>query len=452
MNQSLYANANPEKRFFIDLIIRDISLEDAILDLLDNSIDSLIKSRNINIYEELIDSDNQSTTTRASVNIVLMKTKFVIKDNCGGIPLSNAKHDVFRFGHPDPNSGPSLSVFGIGMKRAIFKIGKRIKIKSQTISDGFTVDLDVDKWVTDKNVDWKIPYEVIGPATDISKTGTTIEISDLRDEIQILLQNNTSITRLKNAVSETYPFYLGKYIDVTINNEQVPIKELLFGESNEIKPAIETWREGDVEIIVICGMLPRTKEIWTSENSGWYMLCNGRVVVYADKTRLTGWGISGMLPQFMPKNRGFLGMVFFTSNNPEMLPWNTTKRGLNTESPVFIRAVKKMSILARPLIQFQNKLFESNDDNNPKEFYQDSINKMSSLNATQRAARISNDSNKQRQVFSVDNIDQGPQLKTISFKVTLEEIERVRKRFGRMRMSAREVGQKVFKYFLEREC
>ena len=43
-NDTRVAIASPEKRFFIHLITKDITLEDAILDLIDNSINSLLKN------------------------------------------------------------------------------------------------------------------------------------------------------------------------------------------------------------------------------------------------------------------------------------------------------------------------------------------------------------------------------------------------------------------------
>lgn len=37
-------SANPVKRFFVEMLTRDISLEDAILDLLDNCVDGIQRS------------------------------------------------------------------------------------------------------------------------------------------------------------------------------------------------------------------------------------------------------------------------------------------------------------------------------------------------------------------------------------------------------------------------
>ena len=43
------ANAFPKKTFFIQMFKKDISLEDSILDLVDNSIDGLVRTEHLNL-------------------------------------------------------------------------------------------------------------------------------------------------------------------------------------------------------------------------------------------------------------------------------------------------------------------------------------------------------------------------------------------------------------------
>ncbi len=54
MTDRMIADASPTKGVFLEMFVRDLSLEDCILDLVDNSIDSLIKSRNIDVSEALL--------------------------------------------------------------------------------------------------------------------------------------------------------------------------------------------------------------------------------------------------------------------------------------------------------------------------------------------------------------------------------------------------------------
>ena len=54
MTDSVKADASPTKGFFLEMFVRDLSLEDCILDLVDNSVDSLIKSRGIDVSKILL--------------------------------------------------------------------------------------------------------------------------------------------------------------------------------------------------------------------------------------------------------------------------------------------------------------------------------------------------------------------------------------------------------------
>lgn len=70
---------NPTKSFFITMITRDITTEDAILDLLDNSIDGANKI-NPREYRGLY------------IDIIINAKEFIVKDNCGGFSLDIAKN------------------------------------------------------------------------------------------------------------------------------------------------------------------------------------------------------------------------------------------------------------------------------------------------------------------------------------------------------------------------
>lgn len=126
---------NPTKKFFIEMITRDISIEDAIIDLLDNSIDGANRI-NPNDYSGL------------NIYLIVNEEYFEIKDNCGGFSIDTAKRYAFRFGRPEdaPKGNGTVGRFGIGMKRSLFKIGKAFTVESQFKQDSFKVEVDVDKW------------------------------------------------------------------------------------------------------------------------------------------------------------------------------------------------------------------------------------------------------------------------------------------------------------------
>jgi hypothetical protein len=449
------ANANPERRFFVEMITRDISLDDAILDMIDNSIDSLLRNKKIDLYKDFTNlGDAQKGESLAVINISISPRQFKIEDNCGGITFESARDDIFRFGHPDQHRRLSLSVFGIGMKRAIFKIGSQVEMESHALDSGFSMTLNVDDWLEMPEPDWKIPIKKEDGEPNPSKASTKIIITNLNKEVAELTKNPIFENRLIVKIRKAYPFYLGKYVSIFVNKKEVIGEDLSFAESDQIKPAIEYWVDGNVEAILICGFLPREKEKWKFENSGWYIVCNGRVVVYADKSELTGWGWKNILPQFMPKNRGFLGIIFFKSNHPEELPWNTTKRGIHSESAVYIHTRNRMVAATRSVIKHQDMMYKkTNDDNEPKEEYKDYVGKMQSSSATKQAAeRVTAGESIKPRGFFFAPLKERPKLTTIQFKEKIEDVMRIKKRLGRIGMPNYEVGKKIFKYFLDREC
>jgi len=113
-------DASPTKDFFISMLVKDIPLIRAVIDLVDNSIDGARRIRDDKNYDGLW------------INLELSQDRFKIADNCGGIPLEVAQKYAFRFGRPSdaPQTEYSVGQFGVGMKRAIFKFGNRFKVIS----------------------------------------------------------------------------------------------------------------------------------------------------------------------------------------------------------------------------------------------------------------------------------------------------------------------------------
>ena len=71
-------------------------------------------------------------------------------------------------------------------------------------------------------------------------------------------------------------------------------------------------------------------------------MCNDRVVLAANKTDVTVWG-NAKFTTWHPQYNGFMGIVSFTSiTDASLLPWTTTKRNIETENPVYRRALSKM--------------------------------------------------------------------------------------------------------------
>jgi hypothetical protein len=139
------AHAAPTKDFFVRMITKDISLEDCILDLIDNCLDG---ARKVKHSQNAVARVDDYSGFEASVSF--SEQGFVIEDNCGGIKISEAIDYAFHFGRR-PNAQTdeeySIGLYGIGMKRAIFKMGNKIEIYSSTAQEAFRTKIDVNDWL-----------------------------------------------------------------------------------------------------------------------------------------------------------------------------------------------------------------------------------------------------------------------------------------------------------------
>ena len=216
---------NTTKKFFIEMITRDISIEDAIIDLLDNSIDGANRI-NPNDYSGL------------NIYLIVNKDHFEIKDNCGGFSIDTAKRYAFRFGRPEdaPKGNGTVGRFGIGMKRSLFKIGKTFTVESQFKQDSFRVEVDVDDWSkkvraiknedgsSDIIDDWSFTYIEI-PNTG-TEDGTSISITNLNPEVGNLFADEGFLTTLADIIQKLLNFSLQKGLTIHLNGKPLSGKRV----------------------------------------------------------------------------------------------------------------------------------------------------------------------------------------------------------------------------------
>jgi len=443
------ANAFPEKSLFLEMFIRDLSLEDCILDLVDNSIDALIRSRGIDVSEALIpialsDSEEaiESGPPPAKINIFCNTHTFKIEDNCGGISVKDATEEVFKFGHSKEVLSGQLGVYGIGLKRAIFKIGNLITIESKTTDDGFRMNINVPDWSIDPS--WKLPFEVTDGAGDLNIAGTSITIKSFSPEVTERFNSGSFEAHLKEMIARTYGLFLNRFAIVTLNGYRIEPNLAPLGSSDQANVAKEEFRDGDVKVTVYVGLMSRSADgQWKAADAGWYIACNGRLIVAADKDERTGWGGGGM-PTFVPKYRGFVGIVFFYSTNPLSLPWTTTKQGINQESLVFQRTRTRMASLGRPVLSFLDDMYSPSQD----------IEKESQRLVAEgvRSLDVRELTNEPQVIFRTTPRPPEEVSHRIQYSANQSELNRVRKAIRKSTWSAAKLGRYTFEHFLKKEC
>jgi hypothetical protein len=436
------ADASPEKRLFISLITRDISLVAAFLDLIDNSVNAAVEPYSARLstaadYESTLNDDSVQPTV--DIKIALNEDAICISDTASGISSSVARDHVFRFGRSSDEAHQSdrLSVYGIGMKRALFKLGNNIKILSDHVEGGFDLDLDVGVWAKDTKQPWTFPLTTRAPAGP-NATKTEIRITNLTAETRSRINDGIFIEQLKEAISQTYAFYLAKFVHIYVNDTPIKGREIAIGRNRES----DEFSVGNTTCAVTAGIAIPTGDQFKNTVAGWYVLCNGRTVISADKSSLTGWiGGSGGLPIFQPKHRAFIGTVFFVSKDAEELPWNTTKSGINEDSAIWQQAKRTMASVGRKVISFlDGRYTEDGTEVSPSELKEVAGPAINAISAAVSSKSIFNTTAKPR-----------PKTTRIQFDAKPEDVERIAQHLGKRNMSGREAGEYTFNFFLRNE-
>jgi hypothetical protein len=428
------AKADPSKLFFTETLTRDIALSDCILDLVDNSIHSLITRLDLDVSEHLF-AGTKARRIDARIDITCGPESFSMKDNCGGISIRDGEGVVFLFGNPvKQKQHTGLGVYGIGMKRAFFKMGRQIAFTSHTTTEEFKIDIDVDKWEREK--DWNFPFTFARPKT--SKTGgTEIVISRLHKPVSDQFISKAFSRILQDKISTAFALFLKAGLKIKVNREDAKADIPEIGETQGLGSVRHMLKKDGVDILIMAGLSAKADRT----PRGWYVFCNGRMVLDADKTEKTGWG-SDSHPVFIPKFNHFLGYVYFRSKDVQKLPWTTTKEGIDRESPIYQAALGEMRLLSRPVLNFLNDLYEDLKEQRGPEHAL--FEKAKPVSLQKIAKRTNRPFNVRVQRTADDD------LVSIQYKRPNKMLRRIREALGRRSMSASSIGEYTFDWFYDR--
>ena len=441
MNTTHTAKANPEKRLFISLLTRDISMIAAFLDLIDNSVNAAIENfaSQLETAEDYVNiHNNKEPEPKYDIRISFSKEKIQIVDNAPGISLQSAKDDVFKFGrsYDEASNADRLSVYGLGLKRAFFKLGNKVNIVSDHSNGGFELDLNVSNWSKISKMPWEFDVTSKTPA-EPQFCGTNIEITELYQEVQKRLEDGVFESQLVDSVSKTYTFFLTKFVSIFVNGKKISPSNLKIGSNL----TTENFKENEVSCTVTAGLGIPEAGSYRDRNSGWFVFCNGRTIISADKSPLTGWNKNG-LPIFQPKHRPFLGIVHFASKYADQLPWDTTKSGINEDSELWQKAKQLMVYVGKSVTAF----LDSRYTDEGTEIAQKEL-----ANVAKGSIDVLSIPVNTKKTFEIPKPRLVNTTTTIQFSAKINEVREIKNYFSESSMSNSEVGRRTFYFFLENE-
>lgn len=358
------AKAVPTKEFFVSMLTRDISLDDAILDLIDNCLDGAMRLANGNHVEY----------GKHYVRIRLSREQFSIEDNCGGIPRDVAIRYAFKMGRDADDTRDAdtetIGMYGVGMKRALFKMGKDALVKTRHGKDTFEVHID-SKWLDDK--EWReLPIEVPSNASEkLPRPGTTIVVKDLYPGVAKHFANAAFVNEVETAISHHFTMFLQRGLKIEINGKAVkPVHVEVLVSKRKDGPAPYIYQKTMDGVLVSITVGLNTSRQYDSDEeeeeedgdfagqrnsatAGWTVLCNDRAVIVGDKSRQTGWGDG--IPLYHDQFIVITGIIEFRAKDAKKLPVTTTKRALDTSSNVWLESLVKMKEGMRVWTSYTNR-------------------------------------------------------------------------------------------------
>lgn len=159
-----FVNITPDKSLMVKIGQKNYKIQEAIAELVDNSIDAKIPNNKL------------------FINVILDKDKIIVEDNGAGMN-ENTFIDAVILGKSSKVN--KLGLYGLGLKTACTNLGKKFAIISSPSGENkkYTFCFDEDKWMEDPLLTWvDYPYNINYEKEDKHYTIVTIEKLKVRPE------------------------------------------------------------------------------------------------------------------------------------------------------------------------------------------------------------------------------------------------------------------------------
>lgn len=445
-NSGNQISAAPTKAFFVDMLVRDIALEQAILDLVDNCVDGAKRY-------------SQTDFNNRNVKIEISSDRFRIIDNCGGFGTEVAKNYAFRFGRPSgsPKTPHSIGQFGVGMKRALFKFGRNFIVRSATSDESWAINVDVNEWEDEKK-GWELPWSSFEGTESISLgddrisrdcPGTEIVVTNLRPEVAAKFGTQHFANSISAHIKSKHRQFIAGGLTISVNGAHLDATSLFLLVHDDLKPGVDVINFSGKSGSLVKARIVVGVGVSSPKDAGWYVVCNGRVILEADRRSVTGWGVveseaeRAVVPNYHNQFARFRGVVSFDSDDSSLVPWNTTKTDIDQDNPVWQKTFQRMTEMMRPVIAFLNEL-----DRDVDEYTKE---KSPLHNYVQKSSTARSESITEKGEFIApkrEKIDRGPKTVKIQYSRTVDDVNFVQEQLNLN--SAKAVGEKTFDLMLAR--
>lgn len=337
--------------FLEEALTKDVTTLEAIFDLVDNSIDA---ARDWLIEHKCKRGKDNLPLTYSEfyVCIRIDEDSIRVLDNCAGIDRDTLTKRALYTNKPSQHEY-GIGLYGIGLKRSMLKMGTDFS---------FYVDDGVEGFKSRFNNRGIGGGKEDPVYADVVKTKgrkkSLFNVSNIKNEIKNDFHNPRWF---ENAVSEfslRYAIYIRKGFKIVLHHVKNNIRKKIDGVAPSLRtkcefpPTQEIMKFDGVDVIIETGIhndyiFPGEKNYSLSNNRkltdyfGIYFSCNDRVIVSASTEKSHGWKT-----KWHSEYNGYVCWVKFVSKDAALLPWNTAKTGLRTDSSLFLDVRDRLQPIA----------------------------------------------------------------------------------------------------------
>ncbi len=326
----------------MDSLTKDISLQAGILDLIDNAVDAVEAKLAEKLRPGAPSPPRPESYRGYTISLTITAGRFVISDNGIGISPNALIGNALRFGVRSERTH-GIGTFGVGLNRALFKLGRHSTIHTDTGVDASEFSIDTAAYSKDPG--WSLPARKVKSAEE---SGTEITIEQIPEEAAREFADAAFLQKLKEEIGEVYCRFIEKKLKIVVNRTPVPASVPHIRSDGPYATQSKVYSMNDgVAVYLQAGQhrhhrfgaeadYDKDANAGLTPQYGWTVFCNDRAVVRADKTPRTGWDT-----KFHSEFYGFVGTVDFYGDASK-LPWTTTKADVDRNNAAYQSALIDM--------------------------------------------------------------------------------------------------------------
>ncbi len=316
-------------------IISDYDLKTALCELVDNALDIWMHNKRVK-------------PLKVEITLDIARQLILVKDNAGGLKQDELRLLVAPGGSRNEPTAELIGIFGVGSKRAGIALGEHVVIKTRFREEqSCQIDITPEWLQTD---DWQLPAYAI---PDIEPATTQVDISHLRKPFSQL-----DVDEILVHLGETYDWFLRQGCRIEVNGVSVAPRNFeTWAFPPEFSPRSAAFKidlgSGKISVAMTAGLI--RDRIPEEDNYGVYFYCNHRLIVKELKTREVGYFVSSEAGVPHP-DASLCRVVVRLQGAAQLMPWNSSKSGINFGHPAFhqvrpplIRLASHFSSLSRRL-------------------------------------------------------------------------------------------------------